>query len=240
MDRMGLYSYMARGLSSRGSLVGSGKYIRIPAGPSSLVQNDLLPMLPELPCVNGPRGIFPPVFSLWDKLWSCRGVTVKHVRWVMLLVFVVVACVGCDQATKTAAKALLPQSGALTMLDNTITLVYTENAGAFLSLGASWPEEVRFALFTVASGLVLVVACTWLLRAPRGSHCQQLGLALLVAGGVGNLIDRLTHHGRVVDFIHLAVGPIHTGIFNVADVAITGGVLLLVVHVLWGRPAPHS
>jgi len=157
----------------------------------------------------------------------------------MLLVLVVVACAGCDQATKTAAKTLLPPSGALTMLHNTITFVYTENSGAFLSLGASWPEGVRFALFTVATGLFLAVACTWLLRAPRGSPCQQMGLALLVGGGVGNLIDRLAHHGRVVDFIRLAVGPVRTGVFNVADVAITGGVLLLVVHALWDRPTPQ-
>jgi signal peptidase II len=154
----------------------------------------------------------------------------------MLLVLVVMACAGCDQATKTAAKALLTPQGTRTMLHNTITLVYTENPGAFLSLGATWPAGVRLALFTVATGLLLPVALPWLLYAQRGSPCQQIGLALIVGGGVGNLIDRLVHHGCVVDFIHLAIGPVRTGVFNVADVAIMGGTLLLVTSTCWGRP----
>ena len=52
-------------------------------------------------------------------------------------------------------------------------------------------------------------------------------VALLFAGGVGNLIDRVTSGGSVVDFINLGIGPVRTGIFNIADVAITVGVLVL-------------
>jgi len=52
-------------------------------------------------------------------------------------------------------------------------------------------------------------------------------VALLFAGGVGNLIDRVTSGGSVVDFIKLGIGPVRTGIFNVADVAITVGALIL-------------
>ena len=163
----------------------------------------------------------------------------KRVRRIMLLVLAVVACAGCDQATKTAAQALLPPAGALTTFHHTITLVYPENPGVFLSLGASWPEGVRFALFTVAAGLLLAVACTLLLRSHRGSPCQHISLALIIGGGVGNLIDRLAHHGCVVDFIRLAVGPVRTGVFNIADVAITGGVLLLVASTCWVRPTPQ-
>ena len=122
------------------------------------------------------------------------------------------------------------------MLHHTLTLVYTENPGAFLSLGVTWPAGVRLVMFTVATGLLLVVACTVLLWSHRGSHVQQIGSALIVGGGVGNLIDRLVHHGCVVDFIHLAIGPVRTGVFNLADVTITGGVLLLVARTCWGRP----
>lgn len=151
----------------------------------------------------------------------------QRVRRIILLMLVVVTCAGCDQATKAVAKALLPPSGARMTFYNTLTLVYTENPGAFLSLGATWPAGVRVALFTVATGLLLAVALPWLLYAQRGSPGQQISLALIVGGGVGNLLDRLLHHGRVVDFLHLAVGPVQTGVFNVADVAITGGTLLL-------------
>ena len=60
-------------------------------------------------------------------------------------------------------------------------------------------------------------------------------LALVLAGGFSNLMDRFLNDGYVVDFISLGAGPIRTGIFNVADVAITAGALLLLVQKNWRR-----
>jgi signal peptidase II len=58
------------------------------------------------------------------------------------------------------------------------------------------------------------------------------GLALAAAGGMSNLIDRITRHGLVTDFMVLRVGPLHTGIFNVADVIVMSGMGLL-AFALW-------
>lgn len=68
---------------------------------------------------------------------------------------------------------------------------------------------------------------TYAVRPRPGYHSSVAAVALLFAGGVGNLIDRVTSGGSVVDFINLGIGPVHTGIFNVADVAITVGALIL-------------
>ena len=54
-------------------------------------------------------------------------------------------------------------------------------------------------------------------------------LALIVAGGLGNLYDRVFEGGAVTDFLNVGVGPLRTGIFNVADVAIVAGVLLMML-----------
>ena len=54
-------------------------------------------------------------------------------------------------------------------------------------------------------------------------------LALILAGGLGNQIDRLLFQGGVTDFLFLTLGPLHTGIFNVADMAIMAGALLLLL-----------
>ena len=62
-----------------------------------------------------------------------------------------------------------------------------------------------------------------------------LALALVLAGGLSNLIDRFVHDGYVVDFINLGVGHVRTGIFNVADVAITVGVVMLLIQSLRSR-----
>jgi signal peptidase II len=90
-----------------------------------------------------------------------------------------------------------------------------------LSLGASLPPAARTILFTAATGLALlgfvVIAVR---RVSRG--LPALGLALFVAGGASNWIDRLAR-GSVVDFLNIGVGSLRTGIFNVADVAIMLG-----------------
>jgi len=109
-----------------------------------------------------------------------------------------------------------------------VTLVFTQNEGAFLSLGSSLSPAVRTAIFTGAVGVAVCIAFVMLIT-KRVSGIDAIAVALIAAGGVGNLIDRLTRHGRVTDFIYMQAGPLHTGVFNVADMAITGGVIWLLV-----------
>jgi signal peptidase II len=59
---------------------------------------------------------------------------------------------------------------------------------------------------------------------PLGRFIAGAGI---LAGGIGNMIDRVTNAGKVTDFMNLGLGPVRTGIFNVADMAITGGAMLL-------------
>ena len=109
-----------------------------------------------------------------------------------------------------------------------ITLVFTQNEGAFLSLGSSLSPAVRMAIFTGAVSIAVIIALV-ILMMNRVSGVDAIAVALIAAGGVGNLIDRVTRHGRVTDFIYMQAGPLHTGVFNIADMAITGGVIWLLV-----------
>jgi signal peptidase II len=70
----------------------------------------------------------------------------------------------------------------------------------------------------------------------RWSGWPALGLALFVAGGLSNWIDRVTQ-GRVVDFLNVGVGPIRTGVFNIADLAIMAGAVAFVWGELSRRPS---
>jgi signal peptidase II len=81
--------------------------------------------------------------------------------------------------------------------------------------------------------LLALLAYALFVRAARATFI--FALALVLAGGSSNLIDRFANDGYVVDFINLGVGPIRTGIFNVADVAITAGILLLLFQSWRGR-----
>lgn len=146
-----------------------------------------------------------------------------RIRSKRFLVFaaIVGSCVGCDQATKQLAIEHLRGAPGFTYLGDVIRLQYAENTGVLLGLGGGLPASWRFALFVVAN-TTLLGFLAWGLGVQRtASRLQFAAIALLVAGGVGNLIDRVLQDGVVTDFLNVGIGPVRTGIFNVADVAIT-------------------
>ena len=104
------------------------------------------------------------------------------------------------------------------------------NHGAFLSLGATLPEFWRLALFAVSVGILLLGLLAYVLLAKSIHAYVIVACALFFAGGISNLTDRLLYGGYVVDFINLGVGSLRTGIFNVADVFISAGVVVLLVN----------
>jgi signal peptidase II len=144
------------------------------------------------------------------------------------------ATVGCDRMTKHIAARVLAGVPAQSFLGDTIRLQYAENPGAFLSLGANLPRAARLGLFTFGTGLILIAMIVAAIRL-RGRGWAFLGLSLYIAGGASNFADRVIR-GSVTDFMNVGVGPLRTGIFNVADIAIVAGIgVLVLVHVRDGR-----
>ncbi len=157
----------------------------------------------------------------------------------LLVALALLALVGCDQATKALARDTLASSPPISLLGGAVRFQYVENPGAFLSLGAGLSPQWRFLLGVVFSGAALAALAVFATRSAKLSMAQRLSLGLVVAGGLGNLVDRLVNDGRVVDFVSLGVGPLRTGIFNVADVAITAGVLVAMVAGLKRSATPE-
>jgi signal peptidase II len=143
----------------------------------------------------------------------------------LLLVIAIGATIGCDRVTKHMAAATLAEVPSRSFLAGTLRLEYAENTGAFLSLGADWPPPIRTAVFGVTNAVLLVVVAVVAVRG-RWPRMALFGVALFVAGGASNLLDRLAY-GMVIDFMNVGVGSLRTGIFNVADVAIMLGAGIL-------------
>jgi signal peptidase II len=142
------------------------------------------------------------------------------------LLAVVATTIGCDQVSKHLATVHLAGVPRQSFLGDSLRLEYAENSGAFLSLGAGLSPWARTALFVVGTGIILV-ACVVAAIRHRWPALRLLGLALVFAGGISNLVDRIAR-GAVIDFMNVGVGSLRTGIFNVADMAIMLGVALLV------------
>src|SRR5688572_15440846 len=144
----------------------------------------------------------------------------------LVVLLLVVATVGCDRVTKQLAIENLAGGPTHSFLGDLIRLTYAENTGGFLSLGAGMPPALRTAVFTIATGaiLVLMAALAW---RKRGSLWHAAAFSLFIAGGASNWFDRV-NDGSVVDFLNIGIGWLRTGIFNVADVAIMVGAALFV------------
>lgn len=149
-----------------------------------------------------------------------------------VLLLLLTLTVGCDQTSKHFARAKLSYFDATPLPGGLGELRLADNPGSFLSLGASLPESLRVVLLTVGVGAVLLGLFAYLAGSSRLGWMSFLGLALVWAGGVSNLIDRVARHGLVTDFLFLRVGPLHTGIFNLANLLIVVGMGMLVGSLL--------
>jgi signal peptidase II len=153
----------------------------------------------------------------------------------LLALLLLIVCVGCDQLTKDVARQYLALEPPQSWFYDTVRLQYAENTGAFLSLGGGFSEGIRVLLFQVFPALCLVALAT-VLFAQQIPLSTAIAWSLVLSGGLGNLLDRIMNDGRVIDFMNLGIGSLRTGIFNVADVCITTGVVLLIFWTVW----PHQ
>jgi signal peptidase II len=146
--------------------------------------------------------------------------------------FVSLAVIVCDQWTKWLVEAHLPHHTAQPLLPGFLSLTHVRNTGVAFGLfasdgvggGGNW-------LLTFLGLVALAAVGLYFWFAPARDRVLLVALALVVGGAVGNLIDRVTA-GAVTDFIDLYLGPHHWPSFNVADSAISVGIVLMALDSL--------
>lgn len=156
----------------------------------------------------------------------------------LILLFLLLCInIGADQITKYAAKKNLSGKGTVEVIGNIVILKYAENKGAFLSLGSNLPEGIKKSLLIIVPGIIILAGTVYLIIMVRTVSLLQLtALGCLIGGGISNLYDRIAYKGSVVDFLNIGIGRVRTGIFNVADLSILfGGILVVVTLFREGR-----
>ncbi|GAB5548386.1 MAG: signal peptidase II [Sandaracinaceae bacterium] len=155
-------------------------------------------------------------------------------RWGLLAAVVVVG-VAVDQITKQLAELHLRGRGLVSVVDGFFELRYARNPGAFFSLGADLDPSIRRVVFVAASLAATVLIGRLYAKAERGQVALRWALMLLLAGALGNLVDRVLW-GEVIDFVHMYWrGVFDWATFNVADALIVAGLGLLVVDLFRSR-----
>ncbi len=151
-----------------------------------------------------------------EKLWLAAGI--------------VSAAILIDQLTKILAIGSLKGRPPQVYLGNLFRLEYSENPGAFLSLGSTLSESTRFWILSVAVAASLCGLLVYSLFYAQFTRVQLLGTLFLIGGGISNLIDRVFRvNGQVVDFMNMGIGSLRTGVFNVADMLIMAGVGIILI-----------
>src|SRR6516162_3894324 len=118
------------------------------------------------------------------------------------LLIVLVSAVGCDQVTKRIATQTLAPLPRQSFLGDTLRLEYALNSGAFLGMGGDLKPDLRFWSLTVLNGALLGVLGYVLISRWDMARGHFAAWALILAGGVGNLIDRVWQKGLVTDFLN--------------------------------------
>ena len=158
---------------------------------------------------------------------TLSGLTLSQkLAWIGGIAF---ACVGLDQLTKAIAKSHLNLFDTHSFLFDTVRFRLAHNTGAFLSLGDSLPDSVRQIVFTAGVGALLIGVLIYAVFSKAVDRVGVVALALIFAGGASNLGDRIVYGGYVVDFVQMGIGPVRTGVFNIADMAIMAGAFLLLM-----------
>ncbi len=146
-----------------------------------------------------------------------------------LLSLVTAAVVLVDQLTKIEVMQSMQLHESIPIIPNFFNLTYIRNPGAAFGLLAGSSSAFRLVFFAFTSLLALGLLGTILMRMPESDWIGQYSIAGILGGAIGNLLDRV-RYGEVIDFLDFYVNAYHWPAFNVADAAITVGVVFLVLH----------
>ncbi|PKN76774.1 MAG: signal peptidase II [Deltaproteobacteria bacterium HGW-Deltaproteobacteria-10] len=154
-----------------------------------------------------------------------------------IIVFILGAAViiALDQITKNAITSRFLMHESYAVINGFFNLVYVMNPGAAFGFLASASATFRYVFFIGITCLAIVLIIYYLVKSKPGNIVTVLSLALIFAGAVGNLIDRI-RFGAVVDFLDVYIGTWHWPAFNVADSAITVGAILMIWEMIINAP----
>ena len=144
-----------------------------------------------------------------------------------------------DQLSKTVVSSTLTMHQVRPIIQGLLNLTLIHNTGAAFGLMAGQVSCARTFFFLVVSLLAIGVVLWMLFRLPEGQKVELVALALILGGALGNVLDRI-RLGEVIDFIDIYYRTYHWPAFNVADSAISIGVILLLFRLVFAGDKASS
>ena len=149
----------------------------------------------------------------------------------MGVLFITALIITADQISKSLVKSTMTLYDVIPVIPGFFQLNYITNKG--MAFGINLPVGISF-----FSGISLIITCflVWILWCERKNNLlMRISLASILGGAIGNLIDRILF-GEVVDFFDFMIGDFHWYIFNIADSAVTVGIILMLFYSFLFKP----
>lgn len=136
-----------------------------------------------------------------------------------------------DRWTKLLIHSRFELNESVPVIDGFFNITYVRNTGVAFGIFSSISAPAKSVLLSVFTAVAAIVVVVYSIRSPIRNRLLQVALGFILGGALGNLYDRLAY-GYVIDFLEFYVGSYHWPSFNVADSAISTGVLLLAMEII--------
>ena len=157
------------------------------------------------------------------------GTPRRHLEiWLPLLVLAL------DQVTKAMVRQLIPEHTSVSVVPGLLDLTHVRNTGAAFGLLNSADFPLKAVIIPAIATAALVAVGLYSSSLAHHQRAARVGLALIIGGAAGNLIDRIVV-GSVVDFVDVYWRTYHFWAFNVADSAISVGVTIMILDMMFGK-----
>ena len=148
----------------------------------------------------------------------------------LLITTIVFLSIILDQISKIWVRNNFESYIENSIIGDIFTLIKVENTGAFLGMGSELSEIPRALLLIVLPIIVLISITIYTYIDKSLDKISIIGFSLIIGGGIGNIFDRIVY-GSVTDFLYLDFGGVFkTGIFNIADLSVTTGMILILIY----------
>jgi len=148
----------------------------------------------------------------------------RNVGIILLIIF----NIAIDQISKVIVRANIESREVIELIGDKFILTNVYNRGAFLGMGSDMNDTLRLILLLVLPSLVLGYLIYYIIVNKTLDKLSTIALSCIAGGGIANVYDRIAY-GQVTDFFFIDLGGVFkTGIFNVADMSVTFGMIILI------------
>jgi signal peptidase II len=145
------------------------------------------------------------------------------------IILLIVANIAIDQISKAIVRVDVIPGKIIPIIGDTFILTNVENSGAFLGMGSDMSPTMKLIFLLILPVLVLGYVVYYILKNKTLDRLSLIAFCCIIGGGIANVYDRIVY-GSVTDFFHIDLGGVFkTGIFNVADMSVSAGMIMLLV-----------